>query len=155
MENKKAMENFFNVQFTEKDTHHVELAVLACIDPRFRLVDQRAIEEGLGFKNFDLFRWPGVTKPLLTSEEFFNFFCQAIKDVSIKLHQIKKLMLLCHWDCGGYGGSGSFSCEEEEEQRYQNDLRAAQKKLQAKFPELIIMIGYSKLIDGGLHYFLI
>jgi len=151
------MKKFFSTKFTndQKNDHHVEVAVLACIDPRFRQPDQQAIEEGLGLKHFDLFRWPGVTKPILTSEEFFQLFCQAIKNVSVKLHHAKKILLLCHWDCGGYGGSCAFVDEKEEEQRYSNDLAEAKQKLAAEFPDLEIIIGYSKLEGEELNYYLI
>jgi len=148
------MKEFFKAQFSTKNDHHVELAVLACIDPRFREFDQQAIEEGLGVKNFDLFRWPGVTKPLLNSQDFFELFCQAITKVSIGLHHIKKLMLLCHWDCGGYGGSCAFGSCQEEEAKYQVDLLAAKESLQKRFPELELAMAYSKLgADGFLHYY--
>jgi len=149
------MKEFFSTPFTTKDVHHVELAVLVCIDPRFRKFDQQAIEEGLGIKNFDLFRWPGVTRPIITSAEFFILFYQAIENVSIKLHQIKKLLLLCHWDCGAYGGSVNYASASKEEQKYQSDLRQAKDLLRRKFPDLEILVAYSKDEGGILHYYLV
>lgn len=149
------MKEFFKVPFTTKNDHHVELAVLACIDPRFRKFDQQAVGEGLGIKDFDLFRWPGVTKPLLSSEEFFELFCTAIQNVSIKLHHVEKLLLLCHWDCGAYGGSVNYANTSEEEQKYQSDLRQAKDLLSRKFSDLEIIVAYSKDEGGTLHYYLI
>jgi len=149
------MKEFHQINFNkEKDLHHADIAVLSCLDFRFRKADQSAIEK-LGFKHVDWFRWPGVTKPMLASENFFELFCQAINNVSIKLHHVSKILLLCHWDCGGYGGSKAFSCPEEEETTYQNDLRKAKEKLQNKFLELEILIGYSKLADDELLYYLL
>lgn len=149
------MKEFHQINFNkEKDLHHADIAVLSCLDFRFRQADQEAIEK-LGYKNVDWFRWPGVTKPMLASENFFELFCQAIENVSIKLHHVNKILLLCHWDCGGYGGSKSFSSEEEEEAKYQSDLKQAKEKLQARFSDLEILIGYSKVSGDELYYYLL
>ena len=41
------MKEFYKIPFTTKDNHHVELAVLTCIDPRFPLLPFRSGVQGL------------------------------------------------------------------------------------------------------------
>ncbi len=133
--------------------HYCQLAVIKCVDFRFRKSDQEFIVKGLGLEDFDLYAWPGSAKEVLTDENFREMFINKIVSVSNKLHNVNRLMLLWHWDCGGYGGSRSFKSAEEEEMTYKRDLRAVRDFLADKITESIkIELAYSRQIEKGLEY---
>ena len=77
--------------------------------------------------------------------------------MSKNLHNIKKVVLLWHWDCGGYGGSNAFDNNiEKEEETYQKDLRTVKSMLSDDLPEDIqIIMAYSKRSSQGLDYFVL
>ncbi|PWB38483.1 MAG: hypothetical protein C3F02_03965 [Parcubacteria group bacterium] len=136
--------------------HDCPLAVIKCVDFRFREADQEFIASGLGFKDFDLYAWPGAGKEILNGNGFKKTFVEKIVNVSINLHHIKKLLLLWHHDCGAYGGSKNFASAVAEEETYQKDLRAAKDMLAAELPaELEIIMAYSKTAPQGLEYVVI
>jgi len=138
------------------DQHSCELAVIQCIDFRFRQSDQEAIEKGLDIKNFDLIRIPAPAKSLIENEQLSPEIVSIITNVCCGLHKVEKILVLGHWDCGGYGGSSSFSSAKDEEEKYVADLKKAQAVLLETFPRQEIIIGYSRENqEGGLDYFLI
>lgn len=133
--------------------HECPLAVIKCVDFRFRSSDQEFVERGLGFADFDLYAWPGSAKEVLLNNGFKKSFIEKIVKVSIGLHHVKKLLLLWHWDCGGYGGSQNFKSASEEEAAYQKDLRAVKDILAQELPQdLEIILAYSKTGPQGLEY---
>ncbi len=133
--------------------HECPLAVIKCIDFRFRSSDQEFVEKGLGYADFDLFSWPGAAKEVLKQNGFKTSLVEKIVNVSLGLHGIKKLLLLWHWDCGGYGGSKAFSSPQAEEDQYTKDLRAVKDILAKELPaDLEIVLAYSKVVPQGLEY---
>ncbi len=142
------------VVFNDKlSKHDCPLAVIKCVDFRFRKSDQEFVETGLGYEDFDLYSWPGSAKEVLKDNGFKKSFIDKIISVSKNLHSIQKLLLLWHWDCGGYGGSKAFNSAEEEEQVYINDMRNVKNMLEKDLPEDIeIIMAYSKPAQEGLEY---
>lgn len=135
------------------DKHECPLAVIKCVDFRFRESDQEFIEKGLGFKDFDLYSWPGSAKDVLKNNGFKTDFVDKIVSVSIGLHSIKKLLLLWHWDCGAYGGSKKFSSDDDQEAAYIKDMTTVRDMLAKELPDdLEIIIAYSKSAPQGLEY---
>ena len=133
--------------------HECPLAVIKCVDWRFRQSDQEFIEKGLGFAHFDLYAWPGSGKEIINGNGFKKTFVDKIVQVSKNLHQIKKILLLWHHDCGAYGGFKAFASAGAEEEQYQKDLRAAKDMLAAELPiELEIIMAYSQPGPQGLEY---
>jgi len=130
--------------------------VIKCIDFRFRESDQEFIEKGLGFKDFDLYAWPGSAKDVLKNNGFKTDFIDKLVSVSKNLHSVKKLLLLWHWDCGAYGGSKSFSSVEEEESTYLKDIRTVRDMMVSELPDdLEIIMAYSKRMPQGLEYIIL
>ncbi len=133
--------------------HECPLAVIKCVDFRFRVSDQEFVEKGLGYKNFDLYAWPGSAKDVLKNNGFKMSFIANIVAVSKNLHNIKKLLLLWHWDCGAYGGSKNFNDASLEEQTYIKDLQTVKEMLVKELPnDLEIIMAYSKFVPQGLDY---
>jgi hypothetical protein len=135
------------------DKHECPLAVIKCVDFRFRESDQEFVVQGLGFTDFDLYSWPGAAKAVLRQNGFKKELVDNLVSVSRGLHSIKKLLLLWHWDCGGYGGSKAFASAQEEEEAYRKDLQAVKDILAKELPEdLEIIMAYSKIVPQGLEY---
>lgn len=143
----------FTVPNDNLDKHDCPLAVIKCVDFRFRESDQEFVAKGLGFKDFDLYAWPGSAKDVLKNNGFKMDFTDKIVAVSKNLHGIKKLLLLWQWDCGVYGGSKSFKSPEAEEEQYKKDLITVKDMLSKDLPEdLEIIMAYSKPVPQGLEY---
>lgn len=145
--------NTFTVPNNNLDKHECPLVVIKCVDFRFRETDQEFVVRGLGFEDFDLFAWPGSAKDVLKNNGFKTSFIEYIVSVSRGLHNVKKLLLLWHWDCGGYGGSKNFSSPEEEENTYLGDMNTVKDMLAKELPDdLEIIMAYSKSAPQGLEY---
>jgi hypothetical protein len=138
------------------DKRDCPLAVIKCVDFRFRESDQEFIAKGLGFKDFDLYAWPGSAKDVLKNNGFKTDFIDKLASVSKNLHGIKKLLLLWQWDCGAYGGSKKFSSPEAEEEQYKKDLQTVKDILAKELPDdLEIIMAYSRVVPQGLEYIVI
>lgn len=143
----------FTVPNDKLDKHECPLAVIKCVDFRFRDSDQEFIETHLGFEDFDLFAWPAAAKDVLKNNGFKTSFVEHIVSVSRGLHKVKKLLLLWHWDCGGYGGSKNFPSADEEETAYLRDIHTVRDMLAKELPDdLEIIMAYSKRSPQGLEY---
>ncbi len=68
------------------------------------------------------------------------FYVLRQVDVAVRLHNIKKAILINHEDCGAYGEVGTY-------ERHKTDLEAAERKIKALFPGLDVEIYYLHL-DG-------
>lgn len=146
----------FTVPNDNLDKHECSLAVIKCVDFRFRQSDQEFVEKGLGYKDFDLYAWPGSAKDVLKNNGFKVSFAEKIVAVSKNLHNVKKLLLLWHWDCGAYGGSKGFKSPDEEEAQYIKDLSTVKDMLVGDLPDdLEIIMAYSKIVPHGLEYKLV
>ena len=146
----------FTIPNDNLDKHECPLAVIKCIDFRFRNSDQEFIEKGLGFKDFDLFAWPGSAKDVLKNNGFKTSFIDKVISVSKNKHSIKKLLLLWHWDCGAYGGSKGFASADEEEKTYLKDIQTVKDMLVSELPEdLEIIMAYCKPAPQGLEYIIV
>ena len=139
-------------QLFELNKHHCELAVLKCIDFRFREADQRFISQQFGVSDFDLIAWPGAAKSIVHDQAMRDNLAATIQNVCCDLHGVKRLVLLNHWDCGGYGGSRAFASAAAEAEIYRNDLRQARELLQPNLPQVEIILAFSQMSDSGLDY---
>ena len=129
------------------------LALIRCVDFRFRESDQEFVEKGLGYKDFDLYSWPGSAKDVLKNNGFKLSFIEKIVAVSKNFHGIKKILLLWNWDSQAYGGSQNFKSAQEEEDRYKQDLLSIKEILAKELPDdLEIIIAYSKSVPQALEY---
>ena len=116
------------------DAAKVSIVVL-CIDYRFWPQALPLLEEK--YCPFDLFEMAGAAKNLLASpEEDDRIVLLENIQVSIDLHQPKRLILTNHTDCGAYGGSSRFQSKAEEIGFHQTELQQAKAIAQAKFPQL-------------------
>ena len=61
-------------------------------------------------------------------------------EISKRLHDIKKVILINHQDCGAYGGQGT-------PEKHAEDLKEAKEKIKQQFPDLAVDTFYLHL-DG-------
>lgn len=144
-----------NIQPFDLNKHHCDVAVLKCIDFRFRESDQQFICEQFQVTKFDLLAWPGAAKSIVHDEVMREKNITAVKNVCVGLHSIKKLVILNHWDCGGYGGSKGFTSPEAEQEAYSQDLLQAKEIISAAIPGIEIILAYSRYEGEALEYHLI
>jgi carbonic anhydrase len=102
-------------------TSNCEAIVVTCIDYRFQKSIHDWLTTRVGFNNYDrvslaggVFDLPAVLKQV---------------EISDRLHQIKRVVLINHEDCGAYG-------EASAPERHAADLRAAAQQIRSVFPHL-------------------
>jgi carbonic anhydrase len=114
-------------------SHTCDAAVICCIDFRFQKYIRNWTDENLKDKTFDLVGFAGATKDLETVMKQI--------DISVRLHEIKEVILIHHEECGAYGA-------ESTPERHIEDLQKAKAEILAKYPNLIVSLYYLRL-DGS------
>ncbi|MFA5128640.1 MAG: carbonic anhydrase [Patescibacteria group bacterium] len=138
-------------QYPFKNFHHVPVAAIYCLDPRFRTQHEQFISRELGFEEFDQYVFPGGPKALV-SEPTRNVFLEALKNVSINLHHIEKIILIAHRDCGAYGGSVAFPDLATEEATQIKDLQTVRDILLEQFPKISVSMFYAEIIGENIEF---
>ncbi len=111
-----------------------EFLVVHCIDFRLQAHLNRWLSETLGDGNYDRVALAGGVY------DFETVFKQV--QIAERLHEIKKVILINHEDCGAYGAAGT-------KERHAADLQAAREKIAAEYPDLNIETRYIHL-NGSL-----
>ena len=114
-------------------TEHVtDAAVVHCIDFRFQKYLDSWLQERLGHDKYDRVSLAGGV---------FDFeYVMKQVEISSRLHEIKKVILINHEDCGAYGETGNYK-------RHKDDLEKAQNRLGDEFSHLEVEI-YHLHLDG-------
>lgn len=114
------------------DHYNCEALIVTCIDYRF----QHYIHEYL-HKNFDPKTYDRVA--LAGAVQDFEYIMKQV-DVSVRLHDIKRVVLINHENCGAYGEEGTI-------EKHSQDLKSAKEKILSKYPDLDVELYFLKL-DG-------
>ncbi|OGK13409.1 hypothetical protein A3A93_01945 [Candidatus Roizmanbacteria bacterium RIFCSPLOWO2_01_FULL_38_12] len=112
--------------------HQCDALVVCCIDFRFQKYIRDWTDKNLTGKNYDLIGFAGSTKDL-------DMVLKQI-EISVKLHEIKQIVLIHHEDCGAYG-------VESMPERHAQDLKKAKQEINTKYPEVRVYLYYLHL-DG-------
>lgn len=133
-------------KFFDEKTHWCDALVITCTDFRFTSATQEFVNERLGLKgNYDYISIPGSIKNLLDSKTrdlVLNSF-----GISLRLHHVKRLIILGHQDCTtGYGGSKNFPEVADEYNTISKDLKKARFLLGLRFPHLKVYLYYSTVL---------
>ena len=132
--------------FVYQNQHHCSAVVVACIDFRFWASIVDYIKNDLNIKDFDLIALPGAAKAI--NEEGDNAALRAAS-ISFNLHQSEKLIIVNHWDCGAYGGSGQFASAEAEKAFHGTALRQARDRVLAAHPDKEVIMLLARLFDNN------
>lgn len=112
--------------------HITDAIAISCIDFRIQKHVQKWLLENLGEGKFDHVSLAGGVF------DFYSILKQV--ELSVKLHEIKKVVLMNHEDCGAYGEAGN-------PERHTKDLQEAERKIEAIFPKVDVETYYVHL-DG-------
>ncbi len=115
------------------ENHNAEGIVITCIDFRFQEYIHKWLIENFQPGTYDRGAFAGAAKNLDT------ILSQV--EVSVKLHNIKKAVIINHEDCGAYGSEGTIN-------HHIRDLKEVQTKVKEKFPALQVATYYLHL-DGS------
>ncbi len=122
--------------------------VITCIDHRFAVANQEFINDTLGLKdNYDHISIPGSIYNMVNPETRDLLFSKFT--LSVRLHLIKRVIIISHKDCGAYGGSASFGSEIAEYENLCADLWEARTLLIEKYPTLEVDLYLESLAKEG------
>lgn len=127
----------------ENASHHCSNLLIRCMDFRFhrdldQLIQEFYSEEG-GFGDYDSPGVGGGASKAIIDEVSQPVVFGAI-NIAKEKHQIERIIVVDHIDCGAYGGSSRFKDQEEEEKFHVEELRKAKSILSQKYPDLKIEI---------------
>lgn len=128
-------------------SHRAKALIVTCMDFRFQdaihdfATDLRV--EGL----YDLLTIPGVAKNLSRSEDesVKNYFLNSVEK-SCQLHDIAKVIIINHQDCGGYE---QFDDEQSEKVQHFTDLKKAGKIIEDNYPDLKVKLYFANIKEKG------
>ena len=118
--------------------HTCDLLVISCIDFRF----QEALRNFLNKEHrgdYDLVCLAGAAKNLVSGRDFGKEVLFDQIRISQNLHQIKKIFLVNHQNCGAYGESLT-SWSPQEREVHKADLTRARDKIAELFPKLEVLL---------------
>ena len=116
-----------------------DAAVLTCFDQRIRQTVNKFLQRR-GILRPDMIVVAGGAKTLASPRNDFerDFILEQI-GMSIRLHGTKRAYLVCHSDCGAYGGLAAYNGDAGAEATHHfEQLQQAADLLQTRFPELNI-----------------
>lgn len=123
------------------EIHTCDALVLSCIDFRFHEGFLEKVKSELGVENFDLVALAGGAKNIVSpADRKFSDVVFWNIEIAAKLHEIKKVILTNHMDCGAYEGSNSFGSREDEINFHKTELSFAREMIRKKFPDLDIEV---------------
>lgn len=112
--------------------HNCDALIATCIDFRFQEYINFWISENFAPKTYDRVAIAGGVFDL-------EYILKQIS-ISKRLHQIKKVVLINHEDCGAYEEAGTL-------EKHADDLKKAAVKIREQFPDLEVNTYYLHL-DG-------
>ena len=116
----------------EMNKHTCDAIVISCMDFRFQKYIEQWEKDNLEEHTFDRIALGGAVY------DFYSILRQV--EISHKLHNIKKVVIINHENCGAYGEAGTY-------ERHQHDLAEAERKLEALYPDLDVETYYLHM-DG-------
>ena len=128
--------------------------VLSCVDPRFQQPVYNYLKKKKLNRKYSSFTIAGAAVGVTASKfkKWHQVFWDNI-DISIKLHKIKKLIVINHRDCGAakiINGKKNFS-KTNETKIHKNSFKKIKKIFKKKYPKLKIelkLISLNKKIEN-------
>lgn len=139
--------------FLYQNQHQAQALALFCMDFRFKDAALEFLKHDLGLVDLDLVVLAGAAKNLAAPQDSSDFKVTLKQfELSSKLHQIKKIVLIDHQDCGAYGGSAVFETSKGEREAHIINLRKAGEILRQRFPDKEIVLFYAKIIGKEIKF---
>jgi carbonic anhydrase len=131
-------------------SHHCSTLLLHCIDFRLAPAIKKYMEEQCFLGDCDVVSAAGAAKDIASPAiESDREFLLRQMDISKRLHNISKIVLMNHTDCGAYGGKSAFASKEAEIQNHLSQLESAKKFLSGRFPDLRIETVVAEIGENG------
>lgn len=123
-------------QFKHHGQHHCEAVVLSCIDFRFWSHIVEHIKNEFNISDFDFPSLPGAAKAINNKHNDSAGLAMSCIDVPVRLHNVQKIIIINHADCGAYGGRANFGHDLEAELAFhKTELQLAKDALAEKYPD--------------------
>lgn len=106
--------------------------VVTCLDYRLQEMLDKWIHENVGYGNFNRVALGGSVK------NWDVIFSQV--EMSRRVHNINRVVLINHEDCRAYGEEGNY-------ERHNHDLKAAKDYILERFPDMNVEL-YHLWLDG-------
>jgi carbonic anhydrase len=117
--------------------HDCSTIIFHCIDFRFAADIKAFLEKENLLGDVDVVSIAGCIKNLVNpAKETDAEFVMRQLDISKRLHNVGRVVLMNHMDCGAYGGRKAFASVEAERATHAADLAAARAAILAKYPDL-------------------
>jgi carbonic anhydrase len=117
--------------------HACSTAIFHCIDFRFAADIKTYLEKENLLGDVDIVSIAGVAKNWVApAKETDTEFVMRQLDISKRLHDVGKVVLMNHLDCGAYGGRKAFESDAAEHAAHVADLETARAMILAKYPDL-------------------
>jgi hypothetical protein len=124
-----------------------EVLVVHCSDHRFQAGIREFLNRGLNLgENYDLLIIPGGPQCLTLVEYLPKFAWAGSKwfRFLIENHELKRLILIAHQDCGWYENLPvHLHSSAKPRERQEEDLRRAHRALMRDFPEISVELYYA------------
>lgn len=131
------------------NSHECDTLVFGCMDYRYRAATQQFVKEGLGIKQFDgPISIPGACKGIAEGNNMITEFIKYVITTAIKVHHIKKVIIVHHATCGAYG----IPDIDTEFQKQTEDAKKGDAILSDLFPDLSFQIFFAKKGEGEIIY---
>lgn len=112
--------------------HTCDACVVSCIDFRLQEHIRLWTDKNLAGQTFDFVSLAGSAGNL---EAVISQI-----EISVRLHKVKRIILINHEDCGAYGAESTF-------QKHAWDLKTARRTILEKYPNLEVSL-YCLHLDG-------
>ena len=122
-----------------RETYHCDAAVVWCFDHRFEMGFTKFLKK-IRVRHPDSIQVAGGAKSIASParESDREFIVDQIR-ASMRLHGTKRVILMVHSDCGGYGGLAAFKGDvKAEAAHHHEELRCAATHLSQAIPGLEI-----------------
>ena len=96
----------------------------------------------------DVVSLAGACKELVDGGEGAKELLLKQIEISSKLHNSSKVIMLHHSDCGAYKASYAFNSFEEEKAKQSGDMEKAAAVIKDRFPRLEVVKVLAKMNDG-------
>jgi len=133
-------------------SHSCAACIVTCEDFRLhrRDPDPNVVDELLRRAGgpCDLITRAGAVQDLLRGPAGFADSLLRDLRVSVELHQIRRIYLVNHADCGAYQAF-AFPSGQEERRQHEADLRQAAQLLRRHFPAVAVTLLFAALTPGS------
>lgn len=126
--------------------HTCSTVLIKCMDFRLTRDVYSWLEEKQLVNDCDIISVAGATKDLVENPQGYVF---SLIKLAIQLHQVKKIILMHHMDCGAYGGNAAFQNKAEEIAKHEAEVNKAREIIVSQYPKIEIESYFVSFAEKG------